>query len=176
MIPFVKSLYNTCNVYINDQPNNQVKNLVKEMELRLPYLPVSEQGKLINQIAAIKTAEKTQKLNNSMQFTGIQLLKISAGFVGGPAGSAVATYYTHDIEKELKNKDKGSIQKARLVGKRRVAGHKKKNRPHGNINSRVQESALTGIKGAAVSFYDLKGIALSGMQWGFSGIKSSLLG
>ncbi len=132
----------------------------------MPHLSAIEQNELAVRISAIKTASKTHAINNNLYFTGLQLFKAGVGFVGGPIGGAVATFYTHDVARNLKKENLCIVKKAKMVGGRRVAGHLKKERQAST--SAIQEAVKSGIKGAAIAASNVKDIAFTGMEWGFT--------
>lgn len=174
MIPLIKSSYDTYNTCTSETPNKQMMPLIKDLEAKLPNLSASEQIELTDRIEAMKTAAKTHAVNNSFYVTGIQLFKAGVGLITGPLGSAIATYYTHDIVSHLKNETRGCVKKAEKIAGRRMARSYKKEKLKNS--SAVQEAAKSGLKGVAVAASDIRNIAFTGFLWGFSLGKSYLFG
>ncbi|MGA8165101.1 MAG: hypothetical protein WB791_08780 [Waddliaceae bacterium] len=170
----------------NETPD-RVKNLVKDLERKLPNLPEDKRTALVSRINAIKERAKAQSAGFRSNFvdTGINtgifagnvagaavggvLAGPAGGIVGGALASSVGTYFTHEAGNQHRQIKEEVLGKAQKVGSRRRPPAKKKAKVK---NSSVATAvAMAGISSAASAYSE---IATMGWNWTKNAIFSLL--
>lgn len=174
MVSVLTSGFGFAQTFIQAEPSTPIDNFIKDLERKLPNLPAHEQGPMAARIAAMKTAARTNALKDEAANTGIEIAKFAVGKVGGPVGSAVATYAFHGTQQEIKNRRNMKIQKAEMVGGRRVNRKCKRVKPE--KSSAVTAAAKAGITSVAIAASGITGIFGSTLSWAYNAGKTAIFG
>lgn len=174
MVGLITSGFGFAQTLTKTEPSTPIDNLVKDLEAKLPNLPPHEQGAMATRIAAMKTAAKTNALKDDATNVGIEVAKFALGKAGGPVGSAIATYAFHGTQQDIKNRKNMKIQKAEMVGGRRV--NRKCRRVKAEETSAVSAAAKAGITGVVVAATGVTGMLTSTLGWAYSAGKSLIFG
>jgi hypothetical protein len=144
----------------------KVADLVNDLEAQAINLLPREKEAAFERIAAIKTTAKTQEINNSTLYTGIQFTKVSADTIAGPIGLGIATFFTHDLEKKVENESAQVIGKSKKVaGQRRPQVTKK---PKNKKDKAIFAAARSAIESATATIATSYLIATNFVKWGSS--------
>ncbi|CRX38332.1 hypothetical protein [Estrella lausannensis] len=174
MVGIITSGFGFTKTLVQAEPSTPIDNLIKDLENKLPNLPAHEQGAMAARIAAMKTAAKTNAVKDDAANVGIEVAKFAVGKVGGPVGSAIATYAFHGTQQEIKNRKSMKIQKAEMVGGRRISRKCKSGKPQ--ETSAVAAAAKAGITSVVVAATGVTGMITGTLGWAYSAGKSLMFG
>lgn len=174
MVGIITSGFGLAKAYTTEDHSSKVDNIIKDLEAKLPSMSPLDQQETAKRIAAMKTAARTNALKDSAANTGIEVAKFAVGKVGGPVGSAVATYIFHDTQQSIKSRKSEKIGKAEMIGGRRIARKCKQTKPE--KTSAVAAAAKAGLTSVAVAASGITSIAGRGAAWAFNAGKSWLFG